>query len=104
CWEEGKNVNPPVIGRLRMYGSVNENWNDRWRFPAARLIDSTSPRPNKLLVEYSSPKNDPPIPEIPPLNDICWRPFSWTFTVTSTRPSSSLVRKSASLSLSIGLN
>src|SRR5215211_8486768 len=69
--ENAKIEKPALIGRSLMYGSVNENWNERWRLPAARLNESTSPRPSRLLVEYSSPKNDPPIPEIPPLKEIC---------------------------------
>src|SRR6185295_4406404 len=101
--EKAKIEKPALIGRSFMYGSVNENWNERWRLPAATLNDSTSPRPSRLFVEYSRPKNEPPIPEIPPLNEICWRPRSLTFNERSTVASSSLVRRSTSLSLSMGL-
>ncbi len=62
------------------------------RFPAPTENESVSPRPARLLVEYSSPKNEPPIPEIPPLNEICWRPFSLILTIRSTSPCSSSVR------------
>src|SRR5687767_14248317 len=101
--EKAKIENPALIGRSLIYGSVNENWNERWRLPAARLKESTSPRPSKLLVEYSRPKNEPPMPEMPPLKEICCRPRSATFNERSTVASSSFVRRSTSLSLSIGL-
>ena len=31
--EKAKTEKPTVIGRFLMYGSVNENWNERWRLP-----------------------------------------------------------------------
>src|SRR5688572_2806544 len=100
--ENAKTEKPAVMGRFLIYGSVNENWNDRCRLPYARLKARVSPRPRRLLVEYSSPKNEPPMPERPPLNEICWRPRSATFRLISTRASSSSVRKSASRSASSG--
>src|SRR5205085_7731849 len=35
--EKANREKPALIGRSLMYGSVNENWNERWRLPAARL-------------------------------------------------------------------
>src|ERR1041384_4330735 len=101
--EKANTEKPALIGRSLMYGSGNENWNERCRLPAGRLNEGASPLPSRLLVEYSRHKNEPPIPEIPPLNEICWRPRSLTFNDRSTVASSSFVRRSTSLSLSIGL-
>jgi hypothetical protein len=37
--EKAKSEKPALIGRSLIYGSVNENWNDRCRLPAATLND-----------------------------------------------------------------